>query len=188
MSSHPDMSPHDLASRIGATMERGLSDAEVAAVQVTFDFTFPPDLRQFLQAGLPTGERWPNWALALWSTFEADRIRDMLAWPRDGMLIDVEQNGFWDSAWGVRPDDRAERAGVVTRAVAAAPRLIPIYGHRYIPAEPSASGNPVFSVYQTDIIIYGSNLETYLLAEAKLARIVADAREIRDWTRWMNMP
>lgn len=181
------MSLHDLASRIGATIERGLSDAEVAAVQVMFEIAFPPDLRQFLQAGLPTGERWPNWALALSSAFEADRIRDMLRWPRDGMLIDVEQNGFWDSTWGVRPDDRAERAGVVTRAVAAAPRLIPIFGHRYISAEPSESGNPVFSVYQTDIIIYGSNLETYLLAEAKLAPIVADAREIRDWTRWMNM-
>lgn len=186
MSSHSGMSLHDLASRIGATIKRGLSDSEVVAVQDMFDIIFPPDLRQFLQAGLPTGEGWPNWAEALSNAIEAERIREMLKWPLDGMVFDVEENMFWDTTWGVRPIDRTERVRVVTQAVAAAPRLIQIYGHRYMPAEPSMSGNPVFSIHQTDIIIYGSNLETYLLAETKLAPIVAEAREIRDWTRWMN--
>ncbi len=46
-------------------------------------------------------------------------------------------------------------------AVAAAPTLIPLIGHRFLPSEPNEAGNPVFSVYQTDIIYYGANLEHY---------------------------
>jgi hypothetical protein len=46
-----------------------------------------------------------------------------------------------------------------------APRLIPIFGHRYLPAEPEIAGNPVFSVYQTDIIYYGVDLRRYLSCE-----------------------
>jgi hypothetical protein len=43
-----------------------------------------------------------------------------------------------------------------------APRLIPIYAHRAVPNEPLEAGNPVFSVMQMDIIIYGNDLEQYL--------------------------
>jgi hypothetical protein len=34
-----------------------------------------------------------------------------------------------------------------------------------MPAEPYRSGNPVFSIMQTDIIYYGANLPHYLLNE-----------------------
>ena len=43
--------------------------------------------------------------------------------------------------------------------------MIPVFAHRYLPASPWASGNPVFSIYQTDIIYYGLNLPSYLFAE-----------------------
>jgi hypothetical protein len=45
------------------------------------------------------------------------------------------------------------------------PKLLPISGHRYLAAEPCLSGNPVFSIMQTDIIYYGANLAHYLLNE-----------------------
>ena len=32
----------------------------------------------------------------------------------------------------------------------------------YLPERPNTAGNPVFSVYQTDIIYYGSDLWNYL--------------------------
>jgi hypothetical protein len=37
--------------------------------------------------------------------------------------------------------------------------------HRMMPAEPHLSGNPVFSVHQTDIIVYGKDLRDYLTHE-----------------------
>jgi len=46
-----------------------------------------------------------------------------------------------------------------------APKLIPLFGHRYIPEEPFESGNPVFSVYQTDVVHYGADLHDWLYRE-----------------------
>jgi hypothetical protein len=45
------------------------------------------------------------------------------------------------------------------------PTLIPIYAHRYLPAQPVLAGNPVFSVYQTDIMHYGNDLASYFAHE-----------------------
>lgn len=89
----------------------------------------------------------------------------MLTWPLEGMLFDVENNAFWLSEWVKRPEKKSAREELVRAAIAAAPKLIPVYGHRYIPEEPHAPGNPIFSVHQTDIICYGANLATYIRAE-----------------------
>ena len=63
---------------------------------------------------------------------------------------------------------------------------IPVSGHRYLPAEPELGGNPVFSVYQTDIVHYGGDLRRYLscdfgrLEHAEAIR--GELRRIRFWT------
>jgi len=51
---------------------------------------------------------------------------------------------------------------VLTQVLSHAPKLIPIFGHRYLPATPSQAGNPIFSVYQSDVIHYGADLADYL--------------------------
>ena len=68
----------------------------------------------------------------------------------------------WHVAQGKRPADITEARAVAQAHVQAAPPLIPVCGHRYLPGRPDESGNPVFSVYQTDIIIYGQDLANYL--------------------------
>lgn len=45
------------------------------------------------------------------------------------------------------------------------PKLIPIYGHRYIPIVNGLDNPPIFSVYQTDVIYYGIDLENYFRIE-----------------------
>jgi len=45
------------------------------------------------------------------------------------------------------------------------PRLVPVLGHRYLTVYPCSSNNPVFSIWQTDIIYYGTNLGAYLTNE-----------------------
>lgn len=81
------------------------------------------------------------------------------------MIFDVEQHVFWSPEWGDRPTDSAEAVDVCKRAFMRVPKLIPIYGHRYIPEQPCEAGNPVFSVYQTDIIVYGECLQEYFKLE-----------------------
>jgi hypothetical protein len=110
----------------------------------------------------------------------------MLAWPLEGILFDVENNGLWWPEWGNRPESEEERAKAVGAAVSVAPKLIPIYSHRFIPQEPHEAGNPVFSVHQSDIIIYGKDLEDYLDHEfsspPRHRPVSREAKRIRFWS------
>ena len=74
-------------------------------------------------------------------------------------------NVFWPRGWPARPDSPAESRQIVAERLAEAPALIPICAHRAIPNEPLEAGNPVFSIWQTDIIIYGDDLADYLWHE-----------------------
>lgn len=85
--------------------------------------------------------------------------------PVDGICFDVEHNAFWYDPWGPRPADLEEACALARRHLQAAPPLVPIYLHRFIPAEPAQAGNPILSVVQADIICYGADLEDYLARE-----------------------
>src|SRR5260221_1956159 len=128
----------------------GLTDAEVVRVERKFTFRFPPDLRAFLQTGVPRGEQFPDWRSG-----NQAKLRDWLDIPRQGMFFDIERNNFWLNEWGPRPESIQEALQFADRLLAAAPRLIPIYAHRMMPDDPLLDGNPVFSMHQTDIIYYG---------------------------------
>lgn len=156
----------------------GLSESEAVRAEAAYEFRFPPDLRELLQTALPVGEGFPDWRTA-----PNDSITDKMAWPLDGMFFDIKHNAFWLRSWGEKPQEVKAACEIARQAVANAPKLIPIYGHRYLPAEPCESGNPVLSVYQTDIIQYGSNLETYFDCEF-LRRDSFKPRELRPIQFW----
>jgi hypothetical protein len=156
----------------GKAFGPGLTDAEVAAAESRFGFRFPPDLRAFLQTALPRGPRFPDWRDG-----EEAELRDWLDRPRQGIMFDIEYNAFWLEEWGPRPATLAEAKEVAERLVAAAPRLVPVYMHRMMPDEPHLPGNPVFSVHQTDIIVYGTDLRDYLAHEFLMSEA-----ELWDWT------
>jgi hypothetical protein len=166
-------------SDCGIQFAPGLTASEVSRVENRYRFRFPLDLREFLQTGLPQGERFPDWRSGADSA-----LGDWLNLPRDGVLFDIEHNGFWLSEWGPRPSELANALRIASELISAAPKLIPIYGHRMMPDEPQSAGNPVFSVHQTDIIYYGFNLADYLHNEFKLTGREPwpdDIRKIRFW-------
>jgi len=94
---------------------------------------------------LPTGGSFPDWRGL------PAALDERFAWPLEGMYFDIEHNAFWPSEWGPRPGSLDDAKAIAAQHVAAAPPLVPICSHRYIPTEPYAAGNPVFSIYQTDI-------------------------------------
>ena len=105
----------------------------------------------------------------------------------DGIHFDVINNGFWLDEWGALPD-ASESRRIVVQALAEAPALIPINGHRAIPNDPLVAGNPVFSVWQTDIIIYGADLTEYLVNEFERRDVLSsDARTIRFWSHLVDL-
>jgi len=164
----------------GVEFAPGLTRSQIETAEAALGFIFPPDLSAFLECALPLGERFPDWRSPT-----SEFILDRLAWPADSMCFDIEHNSFWLSAWGRKPDSLEAATARAREAVRAAPFLVPIYGHRYLPAAPRGPGNPVFSVYQTDIIYYGFDLPSYLLAEFGVPNpfpVPESPREIEFWS------
>jgi len=141
----------------GVLFAPGLSESEIHQIQRRHHFLFPPDLKNFLMFALPISSGFINWRDA-----DEEKISERLSWPYEGMCFDIEHNSFWLEEWGQRPASLDEAFSVARKAVEHAPTLIPIYSHCYIPDSPNEARNPVFSVYQTDIIYYGGDLAEYL--------------------------
>ena len=140
--------------------EAGLSSAEFDSVEQRFGFVFPPDLGALLTLGLPVSEGFPNWRSG-----PHEELQQRLERPTEGICFDIEHNAFWYEPWGARPDDLEQAIDLARSHLATAPRLVPVYSHRYIVAEPSRAGNPILSVVQADIVCYGADLEDYLRRE-----------------------
>ena len=187
----PDLWRRAMSSIPDVTVTRGLSDSEVDRAEEAYGIAFPSDLRECLQAAVPTTPdvgpekraKFPDWR----------RLHDpgiilRLSWPWEGWVFDLEQGAkrAWLPEWGERPDELASQLSVARAQLEQAPRLVPIFGHRYMPAEPTDAGNPVFSVYQVDIIHYGVDLEDYLNVEflgRPHGKWTREPRNIRFWSR-----
>jgi hypothetical protein len=161
-----------LRRRDACAIDPGLSETEFERIEREFGFRFSDDHRAFLAAGLPVNtwpeprepgvfyahaEPWPDWRGG-----DRAKLRGMLAWPGEGVLFDVENNSFWDRDWGPRPPEPASALAIAADRLAQVPTLVPIYGHRYLPAGPGFAGHPVLSVWQTDIIHYGLDIADYI--------------------------
>jgi len=140
----------------------GYSSSELAQIQTRWNVRFPPDLVDLLSIhrrliGEPGSF---DWLLS-----DPSDIQERFDWPLEGFWFDVEHNGLWWPEWGEKPSGPAEQRARLKEALAGVPKLIPLFGHRYLPAEPFEAGNPVFSVYQADIIPYGANLQDWIQRE-----------------------
>jgi hypothetical protein len=148
--------------------EKGLSNEEYNEITSTFGVSFPYDLRAFLQTALPISTGFVNWRMALIDEKEKESINKRLFWPLEGILFDVHNNSFWYDEWGEKPDKIEDKIKIAKQYYRKYPVLIPIYSHRYIPSFPIEEGNPIFSVYQSDIVYYGNDLISYFCNEFKI--------------------
>jgi hypothetical protein len=163
----------------------GLSEAEIERVEHRWSLRFPPDYRRFLgrlhaldqpMRGARFSEvvddgraidrmvSWERPALYNW-LIDEEALQSQWDWLVDGLQFDVEHNDLWPPSWGPKPATALAQKARVGELVAAAPRLLPVFLHRYLLAEPGVEGNPVFSMYQSDIIVYGPDLRSYFLVE-----------------------
>lgn len=147
----------DYLRSIGVLFGEGLRDDEAVSLERELQFTLPPELRFFLSLGVPTSHGFPDWRGSL------EALKRDFQWPLEGMLFDVENNGYWRPEWGQRPSTQNARTSVVAEFIRSAPPLVPVTFHCFLPNEPFAPGNPVFSVYQTDIIHMGADLASCLM-------------------------
>ncbi|MEV6517294.1 hypothetical protein ACFXA2_30530 [Micromonospora chalcea] len=161
-------------------IQPGLTDAEFAGIERRFGFEFADDHRTFLAAGLPVwtpghddhSDRaswgWPNWR-----RLDSTDLREQVDWPLTTALDHI-RHGEWPPGWGNRPRDLARRMAKAERLIADVPRMVPVYGHRYLPAGRGSFGHPVLSIHQlTDTIVYGHDLANYVDQEFRQPRVTA---------------
>ena len=161
----------------------GLTGTELARIERDYEFEFADDHRAFLTAGLPLNgppqegrawhKPWPDWRDG-----DPGELRQQLDWPIEGAFFDVVNNALWHPAWGQRPADTRKALNAARQHLAQAPKMIPIYGHRYLPAGRGTCGHPVLSIHQTDIIVYGTDLADYITNEFSGSGWLISA----DWT------
>jgi hypothetical protein len=176
----------DLLKIKGIIFEDGLDLQEVNNIENIYEIKFPPDLKEFLSIALPVSNNFINWRDT--SEENIKKISNRLNWPVEGMIFDIENNNFWYSAWGNKPNDLEEAIKICKNEMKKVPRLIPICSHRYIPSEPNEAGNPIFSVYQTDIIYYGEDLISYLQLEFDMKRYEdMDFESIKKIRFWIDL-
>lgn len=137
----------------------GLSAEDFSSIEKQLGFRLPEDFT-YLFGNLqdPGGVMFP------WATFRKQDYDRRMEWVWEGISFDVE-NGFWMDRWGERPEQLASALDLARKDFASWPKLLPIYSHRFLAAEPYRVGNPVFSIMQTDIIYYGSDLAHFLALE-----------------------
>ena len=149
------------------------TQAELAEAQGRYGLTFPPDLIDLLrEQEISCGYEW---------TTEDSRIREMLEWPFELLRFDVEHNSWWPRGWE-RPGTAEQRAVVLREVLAAAPKLIPLSGHRFLPEFPHEAGNPVFSMHGFDTIYYGANLAEWLTNERDGLWRIGPVRKVPFWS------
>jgi hypothetical protein len=141
-------------------LEKGLTEAELARAERRYGVRFAQDHRELLALALPVGNSWFDWRARA-----DEQVLRAIRRPFEGILFDVENNVFWPTSWGERPNSRGARFEIVEYQFNTWPQLVPLYGHRYLPAAPFGPGAPVFSVHQTDVMVYGANLVDYASRE-----------------------
>ena len=178
---------HDAAARLAqigcCPIGPGLTGTEFARIERDYGVEFAADHRAFLSEGLPLNtapqagqawrKPWPDWR----DGNPAD-LRRQLNWPTEGVLFDVANNAFWHPAWPPRPAGPSDALQAARQHLSQTPAMIPVYGHRYLPAGHGTCGHPVLSIYQSDIIVYGTDLADYITHEFSGSRW----RLSKDWT------
>ncbi len=163
----------------GTKWLNGASESDILKMESIWGVKFPDDYRLFLKTLFTTNkplevEKYSSSSdeptlvnVPSFYNYLTDKkeIEEKLDWLWQGIVFDVENNNFWLKSWGPKPSDAEARATRVQELVKKAPRLIPIFSHRYLLIDPCQSGNPVFSIHQSDIIVYGEDLRIYLLNE-----------------------
>lgn len=135
---------------------KGYTQSELDRAQRRFGLAFPPDLVALLRRKRPVeGHDWTN----------ERAIRRALEWPFESLRHAVERGAMWWSDWGDWPTSARAREEKLRSVISQAPKLIPLIAHRYLPEQPHEAGNPVFSIYGIDAILYGANLKDYFERE-----------------------
>lgn len=148
----------------GIVFANGLCDKEIFEIEKRYEIVFPKMMKTLYKKALPISEGFYNWRNI--NAENIAEIKSTMEKPIWGVVDGIEEID-WCEKWGEKPSDLEERKKIIKNMAFEAPKLIPIYHHRYI-ASLECEKNPVFSIMGTDVIYYGKDLFDYFMIEYKL--------------------
>jgi hypothetical protein len=150
----------------GAQFADGYTDDDLASISTAFGCPAPPELAEFLRAGVPVSPKW-----ARWIDGPAVVAEDARQWLERAFAFDIEHGEYWHPSFGEQPRRVEDAIAQALRVVAEAPPLMPIYAHRFLVTAPADGPRPVLSVWQAfDSIFYGNDLADYFANEFDIPR------------------
>lgn len=158
----------------GVCFSSGLTNDTVKKIEDIYQIRFPDSLKDFYLTALPISV--VNAKFPKWNDFSPENvsyIRQLMSAPYHWLKHDIER-GFWLSSWDGKTIDEL---------FANAPKLIPIYSHRYVPMLNHANP-PVISTVGRDTVCFGVSLEDYLLREFCNSSIVFEKMRISYIPLW----
>lgn len=145
----------------GIIIEQGMTMEEIKKAEEIYDIQFPRSLRAFLMQALPVSKGFYNWRDV--TKKNIDFIKQMILNPVEN-ICELAEEIEWNDDWGNEPESIEIKVETVREKVRTAPKLIPVFSHRYMPMV-KAEKPPIISLHGTDIIYYGENLEDYIKIE-----------------------
>lgn len=141
--------------------EAGLTADEFKQIQDVYDLEFPKPLQDFLGNILPVSKGFYNWRN--FNRENIEFIRNCMKSPIEYICNQTNEVDWCDS-WGIEPNDIRIREDEIKKKALEAPKLIPIYHHRYMPLG-HFNSYPILSIHGVDVIYYGKDLEDYIMNE-----------------------
>ncbi len=149
-----------LLKELGIEFDEGLTLEETIKIETIYGIKFPDSLKNFLMIGVPISKGFYNWRNM--EDENVEFIKEIMNRPMisvDDMIEEV----YWCDDWGDEPESE-EMVQEVKRRLECAPKLLPIYAHRYMPMV-TDENPPIVSVHNLDIIYYGKDIEDYFEIE-----------------------
>lgn len=152
--------------------ENGMSQSEIDDTEKLYNITIPIELTYLYALALPVSDGFYNWRDR--SNDNIEKIKRALEAPIIGLQSSLKNEfqrssdpfqDFWYEGWGEKPRDFKTACEVLLKRYNDAPKLVPIYSHRYMPCIKDNTRLPVFSLMESDIICYGENLIAYFEIE-----------------------
>ena len=141
--------------------EKGLTLDELTLIEEIYKIQFPKSLREFLMIALPISKGFYNWRNIMQNNI--DFIMQMIMRPIKD-IDNMAEEVYWCDGWGDEPENELIIAKEVRKRLNKAPKILPIYAHRYMPMLLN-DNPPIVYIHGIDIIYYGESLEDYLKIE-----------------------
>lgn len=142
-------------------VEKGFTLDELVEIEGIYGIVFPKSLRNLLMVTLPTSKGFYNWRNKEQGNVEF--IKSVIHEPIR-YIHEMPEQIYWCEDWGEEPKDEDVFKVEVKRRLSLAPKLVPIFSHRYMPITLEECP-PVISVHGGDIIYMGEDIENYFDVE-----------------------